>query len=80
MTWIVTAERRYASSHNLSEIEEALDDSSFRRIHRNTLINLGFIRKLNVISSQRWSVMLENGDEFVVSKSQAKTVRALLRC
>jgi two-component system, LytTR family, response regulator len=78
VTWIVTAKQRYYATHSLRAIEERLGNSSFRRIHRNTLININQIRKMGMITSQRWSVTLSNGDEYVVSKRQAKNVRDVL--
>jgi two-component system LytT family response regulator len=78
ITWIVTAKQRYYAAHSLRTIEERLPNSSFRRIHRNTLININQIRKMSMITSQRWLVTLNNGDEFIVSKRQAKNVRDVL--
>ena len=78
VTWIVTAKQRYYATHSLRAIEERLPQSPFRRIHRNTLINVNQIRKMSMITSQRWLVTLNNGDEFIVSKRQAKNVREVL--
>jgi DNA-binding LytR/AlgR family response regulator len=78
VTWIVTAKKRYYAAHSLRAIEERLGNSSFRRIHRNTLINTNQIRKMSMVTSQRWLVTLSNGDEFLVSKRQAKNVREVL--
>jgi two-component system, LytTR family, response regulator len=78
VTWIVTAKQRYYAAHSLRVIEERLPNSMFRRIHRNTLININQIRKMSMITSQRWLVTLNNGDEFIVSKRQAKNVRDVL--
>jgi two-component system, LytTR family, response regulator len=79
ITWIVTAKQRYYAANSLRAMEERLSNSSFRRIHRNTLINVNQIRKLSMITSQRWLVTLNNGDEFIVSKRQVKNVRDVLR-
>jgi two-component system, LytTR family, response regulator len=78
ITWIVTAKQRYYATHTLRAIEGRLANSAFRRIHRNTLININQIRKMSMITSQRWLVTLNNGDEFVVSKRQARNVREVL--
>ena len=76
--WIITAKERYTATQNLKSIEERLRNSSFRRIHRNALVNIEQIRKMSVITSQRWLVTLNNGLEFIVSKRQAKNVRDVL--
>ncbi|HEX4232212.1 MAG TPA: LytTR family DNA-binding domain-containing protein [Bryobacteraceae bacterium] len=78
VTWIVTAKQRYMATQNLRAVEERLQNSSFRRIHRNALVNVEQIRKMSMITSQRWLVTLNNGQEFIVSKRQAKTVRDVL--
>jgi DNA-binding LytR/AlgR family response regulator len=77
-TWVITAKQRYTATQNLKSIEERLQNTSFRRIHRNALVNIEQIRKMSMITSQRWLITLNNGDEFVVSKRQAKNVRDVL--
>jgi two-component system, LytTR family, response regulator len=78
VTWIVTAKQRYMATQNLTAIENRLRNTSFRRIHRNALVNVEQIRKMSMLSSQRWLVTLNNGQEFIVSKRQAKNVRDVL--
>lgn len=78
LIWILTPRQRYLATQNLKAIEERLGNSQFRRIHRNALVNIEHIRKLSMLSSQRWLVTLNNGQEFVVSKRQAKQVRDVL--
>ena len=78
VTWIIASKQRYMATQNLRAIEERLQNSSFRRIHRNALVNIEQIRKMSMITSQRWLVTLNNGQEFVVSKRQARNVRDVL--
>jgi DNA-binding LytR/AlgR family response regulator len=78
LTWIITAKQRYLATQNLRAIEARLQNTSFRRIHRNALVNVEQIRKMSMITSQRWLVTLNNGQEFVVSKRQARNVRDVL--
>jgi two-component system, LytTR family, response regulator len=78
-TWISTSKQRYLATQNLRAIEGRLQNTSFRRIHRNALVNIEQIRKLSVISSQRWLITLNNGEEFIVSKRQARSVRDVLK-
>jgi two-component system, LytTR family, response regulator len=79
LTWILTAKQRYLASQTLKALEEKLKNTSFRRIHRNAMVNLNHIRKLSMITSQRWLMTLSDGHEFVVSKRQAHNVRRLLK-
>jgi DNA-binding LytR/AlgR family response regulator len=78
LVWIVTATQRFLATQNLRNIEERLKNTSFRRIHRNALVNIEQIRKMSMITSQRWLVTLNNGQQFVVSKRQAKNVHDVL--
>jgi DNA-binding LytR/AlgR family response regulator len=78
LTWIITAKQRFLATQNLKALTDRLEQSSFRRIHRNALINIEQIRKMSSITSQRWLITLSNGMEFIVSKRQAKHVRDVL--
>ena len=78
LTWILTMKQRYLATLNLKALEERLANTSFRRIHRNALVNVNQIRKMSMITSQRWLLTLNNAQEFVVSKRLAKNVRDVL--
>ena len=78
LVWIITAKQRYLATQNLKTIEERLQNTAFRRIHRNALVNVHHIRKMTMITSQRWLITLNNGDEFIVSKRQAHNIRDVL--
>jgi DNA-binding LytR/AlgR family response regulator len=45
LVWIVTAKRKYLATQTLKELELRLRNTSFRRIHRNALINVDHVRK-----------------------------------
>jgi len=78
LVWIITANKKYLATQTLQRFQERLQSTSFRRIHRNALINMDHVRKMTHLSSQRWLVTLSNSLEFIVSKRQAKTIRELL--
>jgi two-component system LytT family response regulator len=78
LVWIVAAKRRYLATQTLKVLEERLKNTSFRRIHRNALINVDHVRKLSALSSQRWLITLANDQEFIASRRQASGVRELL--
>jgi len=78
LVWIITAKKRYLATQSLKAIQEKLQNTSFRRIHRKALVNIDQVRKMSTLSSQRWLVTLSNGQEFIVSKRQAQSVRQLL--
>jgi two-component system, LytTR family, response regulator len=76
--WIVTARRRYLATQSLKAIEQKLCGGSFRRVHRNTLVNVDHVRKMAALSSNRWLMTLDNNQEFIVSKRLARNVREIL--
>jgi two-component system LytT family response regulator len=78
VVWIITAKDRFAATQPLHVIEGRLQNTQFQRVHRNALVNVNHVRKFNPISSQRWLLTLTNGEELVVSKRQAHSVRGLL--
>jgi two-component system, LytTR family, response regulator len=78
LVWILTAKRKYLATQTLKALEQRLANTSFRRIHRNALVNVDHVRKMSALSSQRWLLTLSNDQEFIASKRQAKSVRELL--
>ena len=78
LVWIITAKRKYLANQTLKVLQERLANTSFRRIHRNALVNVNHIRKMSALSSQRWLITLSNNQEFIASKRQARDVRQLL--
>lgn len=76
--WIVTAKKKYLATQTLKVLDQRLRTTNFRRIHRNSLVNVDHVRKMSAMSSQRWLLTLTNDQEFIVSKRQAHSVRQLL--
>jgi two-component system, LytTR family, response regulator len=77
--WIFASKRKYMATQTLKALEERLKNTSFRRIHRNALVNVDHIQKMSAITSQRWLITLNNDQEFIASKRQARAVRELLK-
>lgn len=78
VVWIITAKGRLTATQPLHVIEGKLLNTQFHRVHRNALVNMNHVRKVNSISSQRWLLTLTNDQELVVSKRQGHAVRGLL--
>ena len=78
LVWILTARGKYLATQTLKVLEQRLANTSFRRIHRNALVNVDHVRKMSALSSQRWLITLSNQLEFIASKRQARSVRELL--
>lgn len=78
VVWIITAKQRYLAAQSLRKIQEKLEGTSFRRVHRNALVNVDHVRKMAALSSNRWLITLNNNQEFIVSKRLARNVRQIL--
>jgi two-component system LytT family response regulator len=78
LVWIITAKRKYLSTLPLRSLQDKLGGNAFQRVHRNALVNVNHIRKMSALSSQRWLLTMDNNQEFIVSKRQAKAVRSIL--
>jgi two-component system LytT family response regulator len=78
LVWILTAKKKYLATQSLRTIQERLQHTNFRRIHRSALVNIDHVRKMSTLTSQRWLLTLSNGIEFIVSKRLAHNVRELL--
>jgi two-component system LytT family response regulator len=79
LVWIVTAKNRYLATQSLRGVEARIQDRMFQRVHRNAIVNLDHVRKMGVLSSQRWLLTMSNGLELIVSKRQAHRVHEILR-
>jgi DNA-binding LytR/AlgR family response regulator len=78
LVWVLTAAKRYQATHTLRELQDRLQNTNFRRIHRGALVNMDHVRKMSTLSSQRWMITLSNNLEFTVSKRLAHNVRQFL--
>jgi DNA-binding LytR/AlgR family response regulator len=78
LVWIVTSKQRLLATQNLRTIEDRLKDQNFHRVHRNAIVNMNHVRKISVMSSQRWLITMSNALQVVVSKRQSRIVRKIL--
>jgi two-component system, LytTR family, response regulator len=78
LVWIVTAKQRLLATQNLRVIREGLKEQQFEQVHRNAIVNVNHIRKMSVMSSQRWLITLSNSLQIVVSKRLAHNIRKVL--
>jgi DNA-binding LytR/AlgR family response regulator len=76
---IITKKGQFLATQTLKAIDQRLHGFGFRRIHRNAVVNLHYIRKMSALTSQRWLLTLSNNREFVVSKRLGRSVRQILK-
>ena len=78
LVWIVTAKQRLLATQTLRVIEERLTGQQFERVHRNAIVNVGHVRKMSALSSQRWLITLGDSLQLIASKRQAHNIRSIL--
>ena len=79
LVWIFTERKKFLASYSLKYFQQQLGDLAFRRVHRSSLVNLDHVRKMSSLSSQRWLLTMNNGQEFVVSKRQVGILHEIFR-
>jgi two-component system, LytTR family, response regulator len=78
LVWIITRKQRYLATQPLKVIQQKMAGLNFARVHRKYLVNLDHVARMAPMSSQRWLLTLNDQQEFVVSKRQARLVQKLL--
>jgi two-component system LytT family response regulator len=78
LVWIVTAKQRLLADQPLHAIEQRFQGTEFQRVHRNSIVNINHVKKMSLLTSQRWLITLSNSLKVVVSKRQARSIRKLL--
>lgn len=72
LVFVHTDKERFLIERTVSEAEEMLANSGFRRINRGTLVNMEHVRELVPWFSGTYRVKLTNGTELDVSRDRAR--------
>jgi DNA-binding LytR/AlgR family response regulator len=72
LVFVHTGKERFLIERTVSEAEELLASSGFRRINRGTLVNMEHVRELVPWFSGTYKVKLTNGVELDVSRDRAR--------
>src|SRR5262249_34953388 len=68
LVWIVTSKQRLLADQPLRVIEQRFEGTEFQRVHRNAIVNINHVKKMTLLTSQRWMITLSNSLQIVVSK------------
>jgi two-component system LytT family response regulator len=76
-TVLYTAEGEHILDRTIEDLEQTLDPSTFLRIHRSVLVNLGCVRDLTSVEGGRFVVSLKDqpGTTLYASRAGAKLLR-----
>jgi len=68
----------HVAREQICDIERRLAREGFLRIHRSTIINVEFVREVEITHSGSYVVILSSGQRLTVSRSYHATLFALL--
>src|SRR5678815_4257299 len=74
-TIITTKADQFVSSSGIGKLEEILNPEVFIRVHRSTLVNVNYLKKIERHFNGGMVVKMQNGKSFPVSRTYAKLIR-----
>lgn len=82
LTYAVADGKAYCVDHTIAELEEKLDPKKFIRIHRSTLVSVGWIKEVSSLPGGSLNVRLrdEKGTDLTVARDRAREFKAKLGC
>ena len=74
LTYAVSEGKRYCVDHTISELENKLNPRQFARIHRGTLVSLGWIKEVALLTGGALNVRLKDTQEteLTVARDRAR--------
>ena len=75
---IKTENSEFIKNQTMNHYEKTLPSDVFMRVHRSSIVNISFIKKLNHVSKENYELELNNGEKIKVSKSNIKKVKELI--
>ena len=77
--FIYTSKESYEIRLKLYELEEMLKTKSFLRVQKSMLINLMKIKSVKPTLSGRYTALLKNGEEIVISRKYVADLKTALK-
>lgn len=78
-TFIYTLQKVYESRQRIYELEENLKPKHFLRISKASLVNLMKISSVKPALGGRFSALLSNGEEIIISRKYVSELKKVLR-
>ena len=78
-TFIYTLQKVYESRQRIYELEENLKPKHFLRISKSSLVNLMKIISVKPALGGRFSAVLSNGEEIIISRKYVSELKKVLR-
>ena len=77
--FIYTAKESFELKLKIYELEETLKNKSFIRIQKGMLLNLMKVKSIKPALGGRYSALLKNGEEVVISRKYVPELKAVLK-
>lgn len=78
-TFVYTNKNSYETKQKLYEMEEVLKDKKFLRISKSTLLNLMKVKAIKPALNGRFSAILSNGEEIIISRKYVPDLKQTLK-
>jgi two-component system, LytTR family, response regulator len=76
---IYTQDGKYLKQQTMKYFEEHLDKEKFVRIHRSNLVNIEYVRQLELYEKNSYLAVLSNGIKLKVSDSGYKSLKNVMK-
>lgn len=73
-----TGERSHLMRGTMKELEDSLDPDEFVRIHRSTIVRIGFVKEIRTTGTGQYVVQLEDGTRRNLSRSGRRRLEEVL--
>jgi len=74
----ITEKERFWTNYQMKSIETRLDPKKFVRVHRETIVNINYVREIAPITKERYEITLHNGYKVGVSRNYLPQIKELL--
>jgi two-component system LytT family response regulator len=75
--WLQRRAGSYLLRESISVVAERLENHGFIRIHRSMLVNASFVEEIRPLSTGEYSLRIEGGKEYTVTRTYKKNLKSL---
>jgi DNA-binding LytR/AlgR family response regulator len=75
--WLQQNASSYLLRESISVVAERLETHGFIRIHRSVLVNTSFVEEIKPLSTGEYSLRVEGGKEYTVTRTYKKNLKSL---
>ena len=75
--WLQRNASSYLLRESISVVAERLETHGFIRIHRSVLVNTSFVEEIRPLSTGEYSLRVEGGKEYTVTRTYKKNLKSL---